>query len=185
MHDPEAQRSYFKNHLDTRRFRAGLGLLFSPLWLRGMYSPALVSCLPPHFGAVLKQRMERCFALHPNRSNPYARALLEGWVPKTEGATVPGGAASRIELVTNDAAAYLEQCPSAGFEGLSLSNILDGATPSYRERLIVAVRRAAKRNATVVRRSFGEPSPGLATNRAEDDRSMLWGIVDVRPVEAL
>jgi hypothetical protein len=36
-----------------------------------------------------------------------------------------------------------------------------------------------------VLRSFGEPAEATATNRAEDDRSMLWGIVDVRRVAEL
>jgi hypothetical protein len=31
---------------------------------------------------------------------------------------------------------------------------------------------------------FGEPPPNLETNRAAHDRSMLWGIVDIRPVES-
>jgi hypothetical protein len=51
--------------------------------------------------------------------------------------------------------------------------------------LFAAVRHAACPEAHVVLRSFGEPPPGLQTNQAEQDRSMLWGVVDVRTVEAL
>jgi hypothetical protein len=31
-----------------------------------------------------------------------------------------------------------------------------------------------------VLRSFAEPPPELETNQAENDRSMLWGVVDIR-----
>ena len=52
-------------------------------------------------------------------------------------------------------------------------------------RLARAVRRAATDDAVIVLRSFAEPPQGLSTNRAECDRSMLWGVVDVRSVQTL
>ena len=183
--DPNEQESYFRAKLDTGRFRAGLALLLSPLWLRGIYSSALLSSLPPRFGTVLRKRMERCFAAHPNRTNPYARALLLGWDKAPGNALPEGSSATNIQLVADDAATYLERCSPQSFDGLSLSNILDGAGESYRKRLVAAVRRAAQKNAVVVLRSFGEPAPDSTANRAQDDRSMLWGIVDVRPADSL
>jgi S-adenosylmethionine:diacylglycerol 3-amino-3-carboxypropyl transferase len=186
MQEPDAQASYFRDQLDNWRLRYGLDLLLSPLSLRGAYSPSLLSCLPPRFGAVMRGRMQRCFARHPNRTNPYAHALLLGSSEPIGGVPFPArNAIARIELVLDDAATYLERCPAGSFAGLALSNILDGAGPRYEQRLMSAVRRAARPGAVVVRRSFSEPPADLPTNRAADDRSMIWGVVDVRVVEEL
>jgi hypothetical protein len=69
--------------------------------------------------------MERCFASHPNRTNPYARSLLLGELSSDP--TPPQ--AKDIRLVHADAAGFLENGPPAMFDGFTLSNILDGATP--------------------------------------------------------
>ena len=181
LSDVGEQVAFWQQHLDTRRFRAGLDLVMSPTILRAVYAPQLLSSLPANFGHVLKRRLERGFARHPNVLNPYAQSLLLG---VTVGERQPR-AAQNIEFVEGDAAAWLESCPPGSFDGFSLSNILDGAEPSYRSRLGQAVRRAATGNAVVVLRSFAEPQPGLHNNRAESDRSLLWGIVDVRSAQAL
>ena len=178
---PNEQLDYWHRHLDTKRFRLALDLFFARTTLRAIYSSALVDCLPSGFGAVMRARMERGFRLHPNRRNPYARMLLLGEFPPTPEAVAP----ERISLACSDAASFLEQQPPCSFTGFSLSNILDGANRTYEQRLLAAVRRTAAPGAIVVRRSFREPSTMDATNRAADDRSMLWGIVDVREAAAL
>lgn len=176
LDDPDEQIAYWRRHLDTRRFRVAVDGLLSLASLRTVYASPFLDFLPPRMGAVMRGRMERCFARHPNRTNPYARALLQGELADEP----PPREASGIRLVHADAAAFLEGEAAGSFAGFALSNILDGASPEYERRLIAAVKRAAATNAVVVLRSFREAPMEMPTNRAADDRAMLWGIVDVR-----
>jgi S-adenosylmethionine:diacylglycerol 3-amino-3-carboxypropyl transferase len=181
MNDTAAQTEYWRQHLNTWRFRASFDGLLSLTALRAVYAAPFLDFLPPHLGSIMRARMARCFALHPNHSNPYARALLLGEL--SDAPTPPQ--AKDVRLVHADAAAFLELQPAGSFDGFALSNILDGAKASYRRRLFTAVKRAAAPDAQLVLRSFREASAALPANRAADDRAMLWGIVDVRAVSTL
>jgi len=169
-----ASAGSWRARLDTRRFRAGLGLLLNPLSLKLAYASPLVGALPSTFGRLVRSRLERGFARHSNRRNPYARFLLLGEAEQPD----PRRGID-LGLACADAAAYLERCPPASFDGFALSNILDGASASYHERLLTAVRRAAAPGAALVRRSFGEPASGDEERWAARDRSLLWGSIRV------
>jgi Protein of unknown function (DUF3419) len=181
LDDPGEQTAYWGRHLDTWRFRTTFDGLLSLTALRAVYASPFLDFLPPRFGAVMRGRMERCFARHSNRTNPYARALLLG---EFSGEPPPPEAMA-IRLVHADAVACLEREPAGSFDGFALSNILDGADAAYERRLIAAVKRAAAPDAVTVLRSFREARLGLPTNHAAEDRAMLWGIVDVRPAASL
>ena len=178
--DTVEQLAFWREHLDTRRFRAGFDAFMSHAMLRACYAAKFVSFLPSRFGAVMRKRLERGFALHANASNPYIHALLLG-----EAIEDPQVIPSRVQFVSGDAAAILESSPSSCYDGFSLSNILDGATPAYRDCLVRAVRHAATRDAIVVLRSFSEPATQTESNRPERDRAMLWGVVDIRSARTL
>lgn len=174
LDDPAEQALYWRRRLDTRRFRAALGALLWPPLLRRVYAGPLVDCLPRDFGEVLRRRLERGIARHPNRTNPHARALFLGETREE----MPAGTAGRIRWEAADAADYLEAQPPGSFDGFTVSNIMDGAGAAYRRRLEAAARRAAAPGAVMVRRSFAEPSEGLRGNLAAEDRSMIWGVVE-------
>ena len=181
LNEPVEQIEYWKTELNSRRFRTAVDALFSVTALRSLYGPRLLEFLPKRFGCVLRGRMERCFAQHPNRSNPYARSLLLGELSSEP----PPPQAKDIRLVHADAASFLENVPSASFDGFTLSNILDGVNEAYRQRLFAAIKRAATPGAVTVLRSFGNLDVSSPANRVAVDRSILWGSVLVRPASEL
>ena len=111
--------------------------------------------------------------------------LQRNGVSLLAGTDAPGFGAGRSrlglppEVITADAASYLEHCATGSFDGFSLSNILDGADPAYARRLWAAVRRAAAPGAVSILRSFSEPADPAEAEGAARDRSALWGAVRV------
>ena len=177
MDDPAGQVVFWRERLETKRFSLVVDTLLRPALLHAVYAAPLLAVLPSPFGPVLRARMRRCWATHPNRSNPYARALLAGGLnaPATRAVTP-------IRFVCADMAEFLESCPPASFDGFAFSNILDGAGPGYRERLFRAARHAGAPGSVMVHRSFAEPDPAMERNQAGCDRSFLWGTVAVVPL---
>ena len=171
----EEQVLYWRRHLDTFRFRAAFGLLLSRPFLRSIYAASLLTALPPNLGAVIRSRLERGIARHPNRTNPYARTLFL----QDPDRPAPSPGRANVELHCDDAARFLERQPAGSFSAFTLSNILDGATVAYAQRLAAAVSRVAVPGARIVLRSFREPFVEGLTNQAADDRAMIWGIVHV------
>jgi len=174
LDDPTEQARVWRNELDTIRFRAATALVLSPLALRCAYAPDFVRAVPRRFAAVLRHRLKRGFARHPDRENPYARLLLLGTPPQV----VPSNS-ERVEVVCADAADYLERASPESFDAFSLSNILDGASSGYGARLLRAVERAAAPGAVLILRSIAEPKRTEDAHWAERDRSLIWGSIRV------
>jgi S-adenosylmethionine:diacylglycerol 3-amino-3-carboxypropyl transferase len=185
MREPLEQLAYWKSTLDTQRFRHAFDTVTSQALLRLVYAPAFLERMPRRIGPALRARMERCWSLHPNATNPYARSLFfDGVDPYSD---LSSGFSHRtpIRFVCADAASYLESCTPGCFDAFTLSNIFDGAMTVYRERLIHAMKRAATKDAVVVIRSFAEPESDSPANYAPQDRALLWGTVHIAEVRSL
>jgi S-adenosylmethionine:diacylglycerol 3-amino-3-carboxypropyl transferase len=174
LSNPDEQLEYWDHRLDTRIWRTVVDTLLAPRLLGLCFAGPFVESLPEDFGPRLRDRLRRSWASHSNRANPYAVSLLSGSWPLESGI-----AAAPIKFVCADAADYLENCSPAVFDSFALSNIGDGAPAKYMQRLHAAIERAAAPGAVVVARSFAEPSDNTTANWAAQDRSMLWGIVEV------
>ena len=174
------QVDYWNTHLETHTLRVAIDNSLSPRILGLCYAGPLVDSLPRDFGRRIRERLRRGWAIHPNRSNPYAASLLLGAPPVESGPP-----AYPIRFALADAAEFLEECPSSSYDGFALSNIGDGVSPEYARRLCRAVEHAAAPDAVVVFRTFAEPGSGVRANLASTDRSMLWGAVEARPAAML
>lgn len=177
LSDCGEQIDFWDRELDTARWRSAVGTLLAPRLLSLCYRSPFFRSLPRDFGPRVRQRLRRGWASHSNQRNPFAALLLLG-----RSLAEPGAAISPIRFVCADAAEFLDSCEPGTFEAFSLSNIGDGASPEYLQRLQAVVEHASAPGAVVVWRSFQEPGAGMAGNRAGLDRSLLWGVVDVRPV---
>ena len=173
LSDGSEQAEYWDRWLDTPMWRAVVDALLAPRLLGLFYASPFVGALPRDFGERIRQRLRRGWSLHANCSNPYAAALLLGHAPAEFGPSI-----YPINFVCADAAEFLENSP-VPFDAFALSNIGDGASPTYQRRLRTAVERAAAPGAVLVTRSFAEPLADTAANWAAQDRSLLWGVVEV------
>jgi SAM-dependent methyltransferase len=177
---PAEQTVFWRRRLDTRRLRMVLRFLLQPWILRLSHGRSFIDWMPERFDRTIRERLERTWANHPNRENPFAWRLLLGCEPPAGELNAPkASSAPEIELLCADAAEFLERGPAGRFDGFTLSNVLNAAPAAYRERLLAAVRHAAAPGALMVLRSFGEPQNERAAEWAARDRSPLWGAVEV------
>jgi S-adenosylmethionine:diacylglycerol 3-amino-3-carboxypropyl transferase len=174
LDDTAEQERFWHERLNTRRFRAALGLILRPPALRAVYGPAYVAMLPRRFDRLLRARFERGWRRHRNRDNPFVRSLFLG-----EDEPAPLRPGSSITLHCDDAAEFLERAAPRSFDGFSLSNVLDGPSSSYADRLLAAVGRAASPGATLVVRSLREAGTREEAEWAARDRSLIWGTVRI------
>ncbi|MFD7874900.1 hypothetical protein ACFV5G_12470 [Streptomyces sp. NPDC059766] len=175
LDDPAEQARRWRTALDG----PGLGLLMRLALRPGgalavALRPSFAHVVPARFDEVLRRRLGRTVARHPNTRNPWIWRLFAGVEPPgTQPLFAPD-----VRLVHADVLDVLEQAPRAGYDAVTLSNVLDGPGPAFASRLRAAVRRAVRPGGIVVLRSFGEPTatgPGWAAQ----DRSALWGVVRV------
>lgn len=179
--DLDVQCRSFRDTIFTRPVRALTRAALARPRLAGDRAGFPTGWTPDRFGARVERRLARCVATHPNRWNPYLWWLLAGRdAPGTRsGRAVPPDG---LSLHVADACQWLEANPDARFDGFSLSNVLDGASPGMRARLAEAVRRVAEPRAVVVVRSLEEPTDPFAAWGARRDRSGIWGGVRAVPV---
>jgi hypothetical protein len=196
LDEPAEQVRLWRERLATPAVHRLAALATSPPMLGLAYGRPFVAVTPARLGPAMLDRIEAGLARHPNRDNPWASLLFRGRWPD-EPAPAPAG----LDLVTGELATWLEAAPAGSFDGFALSNVLDGPTdPShtgtnprpvfgagatYRERLLAAVRRAARPGAVAVLRTLGAPRSPADARRAPTDRALLWGGITVSDVEAL
>lgn len=178
--DGEQAVDYWRRALNTGAFRRllALGLRPTSLIVRTL-QPEFARFLPRQFDQIILQRMEQGLARHGMAQNRYAWRMLAG--REMPGWTLPlehenpdaGGSVSWLQADVLD---HLESVPAGHYGGVSLSNVLDGASFAYGRRLRQAASRAVRPGGAVVLRSFAPPG-SAGPGRAADDAAMLWGSI--------
>ncbi|MBP0449000.1 DUF3419 family protein [Kitasatospora sp. RG8] len=204
LDDPAEQARQWRRTLDGPGLRLFLAASLRPAGALAVgLRPPFRGVVPARFDAVLRARLARGFARHPNAANPWAWRLLlghemPGGEPRGRDLTgrdlpgrdlpegdLPGGGAATagptqgtIRLLAGDVVDHLERSPAGHYDAVTLSNVLDGPGPAFARRLRTAVRHAVRPGGVVVLRSIREPGPA-GPGAAAEDRSLLWGVVRV------
>ncbi|MFD7812741.1 DUF3419 family protein [Streptomyces sp. NPDC059785] len=175
LDDPAEQARRWHSELDGPGLRRLMRIALRPSGaLAVALRPSFAAVVPARFDEVLRRRIERTVTSHPNARNPWMWRLLAGADPPD----TPPPHAPDLPLVQGDVVDVLERTPRAGYDAVTLSNVLDGPGPAFGRRLRAAVRHAVRPGGTVILRSFRGPGPAGA-GWAAQDRSALWGVVRV------
>ena len=193
LDDLAAQVEWWRTRLDVARLRllatAGLGAARWVMYLRRPEFRAMARERQgglggfSRSGARLLNRFGAGVARHANATNPYAWRLFLGRECPGYPDPCPLPNPGAVRFLRGDVAAHLEEVRPGTYDAVTLSNVLDGPGPAYRNRLLRATRVALRPGGVMLLRSMREPTrhlPPGALNRATDDRSMLWGTVLVR-----
>ncbi|WP_053657134.1 hypothetical protein [Streptomyces sp. MMG1121] len=175
LDDPVEQARRWREELDSPGLRRLMRVALRPGGaLAVALRPSFAGVVPARFDEVLRRRLERTVSTHPNAHNPWLWRLLAGAEPPgTPAPWAPG-----VRLVEGDVVRVLKAAPCAGYDAVTLSNVLDGPGPDFARRLRAAVRHAVRPGGVVVLRSAREPGPH-GPGWAAHDRSVLWGVVRV------
>lgn len=174
----DAAGEHWRSSLDSTAFARLLALALRPgSAVAGLLQPDFAAFVPARFDLDLRSRIGGGLARHGMSGNRFAWRLLVG--DEMPGWRMPPLVdAQPITWLHADIAAHLESVPAGHYDGISLSNVLDGAPAAFAARLRTAAAHAVRDGGPVVVRTFAPPGTA-GPGRAAADASMLWGSIQV------
>jgi len=153
----------------SRRWRAALGLLLHRTTLTAIFGKRFGEAAPTGYAGDFRIEMERVLRDLPPQTNPFAWQCFSGQYPPgilpswltEEGVQEVKRNLSRLQLRVGDIIELLAESGAESFDRIYLSNILDGASPEFKEGLAKAMAQALKLGGDAVSRSFFPGRSGL------------------------
>lgn len=175
---PAVAGEHWRTSLDSAAFARLLALALRPgSVVAGWLQPDFAAFVPSRFDLDLRARLADGLGRHGTAQNRFAWRLLAG--AELPGWTMPRlGDVEPITWLHADIAVHLESVPPGHYDGISLSNVFDGAPAAFDQRLRTAASRAVRPGGPVIIRTFAPPGAD-GPGRAADDAAMLWGSVQV------
>lgn len=176
--NPERATEHWRTKLNSKQFRSILKATLGP-------ASAMTALVQRDFGRTIGSgfadrvidRLRARIGLVPPSENRFAwRLLLGEELPTWQ---YPARMRGTIQWRSTDMLTALQQSDAGSFDGISLSNLGDGADPRFVEDLKGAARRAAAPGAPIILRSFASMDDERALQLAARDRAMVWGSIDV------
>jgi S-adenosylmethionine-diacylglycerol 3-amino-3-carboxypropyl transferase len=153
----DAQREFYRQEWDNRRWRLLFRLLCNRLVLRRTYHPAFFAHVAdPTYAAHFRRVAEHTLTALPVSDNYFLRLMLTGSYP--DGRPPPyldgGVALDRLTLVDGSFTDYLRTRPDGSLAGFALSNICEWLTAEQIDELFAEIVRTARPGARLVFRNF-------------------------------
>lgn len=157
--DLAAQRAFFAERWDSRRWRGLFRLFFSERLMAAMgRSPAHFRYVEGPVGEAFLRRAERVLTELPLDDNPYVQWMLRGRFADPErthpylsatGHAALGAAAEGLRFVEQDLEGFLEQCEPGSFSAFNYSNVFEYLSEAQHRRILELTARAARPGARI------------------------------------
>lgn len=175
LQDVEVQRRFWAERLSGRGVRVAFALAFGRYGLvRLLAAHSFAETMTASFDRALLDRLEAGISRFPNAQNPWASMVFTGHWTGQE----PNKPARPVTFLHDDIVNFMETTTDR-FDAFTFSNILDGPDAAFAQRLLAGVRRSAAPGAVMVLRTLRTAESESSRERARDDRSLLWGGIDV------